>query len=146
MLEVTTKLVIAKPRERVAEFAAEPDNAPKWRSRVKSVTWKTERPVTVGSRIAFEAQNSGKKGGTVFEVTMFEPGHAMKMRSIGAPYPLELIYVWEEGETAGTTNCKVISRAKPEGLNKVISPFLKGQYKSDNLADLKKLKEIVERG
>jgi hypothetical protein len=58
-VDVTTQTFIAAPVARVATFASEPDNAPRWYVNIKSVEWQTARPIGVGSRFAFVAQFSG---------------------------------------------------------------------------------------
>ena len=40
-VDVTTSLIIDRPRHLVASFAANPDNVPVWYVNIKSVEWKT---------------------------------------------------------------------------------------------------------
>lgn len=52
-VDVVTEIVIHRPRTEVAQYAANPDNAPDWYVNIKSVEWKTLPPLRVGSRLAF---------------------------------------------------------------------------------------------
>jgi hypothetical protein len=43
MLDILTEIQIARPRDVVAEYAANPDNAPEWYVNIKSAEWKTPK-------------------------------------------------------------------------------------------------------
>ena len=60
-VDVTSEIDIDRPRAEVAAFAADPDNATTWYQNIKAVRWETPKPVRVGSRVVFEAQNQGSR-------------------------------------------------------------------------------------
>ncbi len=71
--EVLVKIVIDRPRGEVASFAGDPSNAPQWYENIKSVEWRTARPVAVGSRIAFVAHFLGRRLAYTYEIVDLPP-------------------------------------------------------------------------
>ena len=60
-VDVVTETIIKRPRVVVASFATDPDNAPSWYANIKSVEWKSEPPLRLGSRVAFVAEFLGRR-------------------------------------------------------------------------------------
>jgi hypothetical protein len=50
-VDVTTLIDIARPREVVASYVADPDHSPDWYANIERVTWQTEKPLTTGTRL-----------------------------------------------------------------------------------------------
>jgi hypothetical protein len=48
-VDVASAITIRHDRVSVAEFAANPNNVPRWYVNIKSVEWKTAPPLAVGS-------------------------------------------------------------------------------------------------
>lgn len=145
MIDVSTKLVLSQTRERAAEYALELDNAPRWIDGVKSVEWKTPKPVAIHSKVILHADASGKKGIT-YQVILFEPAYAIRFKSTDATYPTEFTISFEDGEEAGT--CKAAMRMKQTitGLSSVAEPLVKIGLKKSVAKSMVALKAAVERG
>ncbi|WP_405722105.1 SRPBCC family protein [Streptomyces sp. NBC_01537] len=115
-VDVLTAAVIAAPCDRVAAYAAEPAHAPEWYANITSVTWRTPPPAAIGTRVAFVARFLGRRLAYTYEVTAYEPGRLLVMRTNQGPFPMETTYTWEpHGPHAEHTRMTLRNRGEPSG-------------------------------
>ncbi len=143
MVDVTTKIAISVPRDKVSAYAADPDNAPQWYKNIKSVEWKTPKPLGIGSQIAFKAKFLGRELAYVYEIEKYTPGQLLVMRTSEGPFPMETTYQWA---SIDDNSCFMSLRnsGKPSGFSKLLSPFMEMAMSRANKKDLKLLKFILE--
>ncbi len=120
-VDVSTEIVIARPRAEVAEFASDPERVPLWYANIHSVEWKTEPPVRVGSQIAFVARFLGRRLAYTYEVVELVPGERFVMRTAEGPFPMETTYTRRRAlprvpAACPSPRCK--SRESPPGLRR----------------------------
>jgi hypothetical protein len=60
-VDVRSEIVVERALPVVAEYAADPANAPAWYANISSVDRVTPPPLTVGSRVAFVAHFLGRR-------------------------------------------------------------------------------------
>ena len=60
-VDVLTEITIDRPVDVVAEYAADPSNAPGWYVKIESVEWETPAAVQAGSKVAFVARFLGRR-------------------------------------------------------------------------------------
>jgi uncharacterized membrane protein len=143
-VEVTTEQAIARPREEVAAFATDPDNAPAWYVNIKSVEWKTPRPLAVGSRFAFVARFLGRRLAYTYEVRELIPGERLVMSTAEGPFPMETTYSFRNGP-GGDTVVTLRNLGKPSGFRGVSAPIIAAAMRRATRKDLAKLSSILEQ-
>jgi hypothetical protein len=143
MVDVQTEILINKTAETVAAYAMNPDNAPLWYVNIKSAKWLTPHPLSIGSKIAFEAVFLGKRLSYVYEIVELIPCKKLVMKTTDGPFPMETTYTFESVETA-ITKMTLLNRGNPSGFSKIFSPFMEMMMRKANTKDLKKIKQILE--
>jgi uncharacterized membrane protein len=142
-VDVETEIEIDRPRSVVASYAADPDNATAWYQNIKSVEWKTAKPLAVGSRIAFVAQFLGRTLAYTYEVTELLPDQRFVQSTEEGPFPMETTYTWEDTDSGGT-RMKLHNRGVPTGFSVAVAPLMAGAMRRANKKDLHRLKAILE--
>jgi uncharacterized membrane protein len=143
-VDVMTEIEITRPRDDVSAFAADPSNATAWYKNIKAVEWDTPPPVTVGSRVRFRAQFLGRTLEYTYEVRELEPGRRFVMATAQGPFPMETTYTWED-MADGATRMTLRNRGEPSGFAAVTAPVMTRAMHKANVADLRRLKALLER-
>ncbi len=142
-VDVVTEVEIARPREEVAAFAADPSNATAWYKNIKAVEWETPPPVAVGSRLRFRAQFLGRTLEYTYEVRELDPARRFVMATAQGPFPMETTYEWEDA-APGRTKMTLRNRGEPSGFAAVTAPVMTRAMRRANEADLRRLKALLE--
>ena len=142
-VDVVTEIVIDRPPELVASFAADPTNAPRWYVNIKSVEWKTKPPVSVGSQVAFVARFMGRQLAYTYEVVELVPDKRFVMRTAEGPFPMETTYTWEPVGT-GSTRMTLRNRGEPSGFSRIAAPLMASAMARATRKDLAALKRLLE--
>ena len=142
-VDVQTAIEIDRPRDEVAAYAADPDNATEWYRNIKTVEWQSEPPLAVGSQIAFVAKFLGRRLAYTYQIRTFVPGERLVMSTADGPFPMETTYTWEDDRNGGT-KMTLRNRGEPSGLSKLSAPVIATAMLRANQNDLRQLKRVLE--
>jgi uncharacterized membrane protein len=136
-VDVRTEIEIARPREEVAAYAADPANAPQWYENIESADRESD------SRIAFVARFLGRRLAYTYEIRELLPGERLVMSTSQGPFPMETTYEWTDAPGGGT-RMTLRNRGRPSGFAAIAAPVLAAAMRRANRKDLERLKEILE--
>ena len=142
-VDVETGIEIARPREDVAAYACDPDNATAWYENIKAVSWETPPSLTVGSRVAFVASFLGRRLSYTYEIVELVPGERLVMRTAEGPFPMETTYEFTDAPGGGT-RMTLRNRGEPSGFAKVGAPVMAAAMRRANRKDLAALRAVLE--
>jgi len=143
MVDVVVETVIDRPAPEVSAYAGDPSNAPEWYVNIRSVEWRTDKPVRVGSKLDFVARFLGRRLAYTYEVTEWVAGARMVMRTAEGPFPMETTYTWAPAEGGG---CRMTlrNRGRPTGFARVAGPIMAAAMRRATTKDLARLKALLE--
>jgi uncharacterized membrane protein len=144
-VDVRTQIDIDRPRDEVAAFAAEPDNAPRWYANIKRVVWKSPKPLAVGSQIEFGAEFLWRRLDYTYEVKEHVPGERFVMATAEGSFPMKTTYTWSDARGGGTT-MELRNEGEPSGFKAVAAPLMRAAMERENRKDLRRLKGLLEGG
>jgi hypothetical protein len=142
-VDVVTEIEIRRPRDEVAAYACDPDNATAWYRNIDAVEWATPRPLAVGSRLAFAARFLGRRLSYTYEVRELVPGERFVMSTAEGPFPMQTTYLWEDAPD-GATRMTLRNRGMPAGFSKLAAPIMAMAMRRANGKDLREIKRILE--
>ena len=143
MVDVMTEIEIARPREEVAAYASDPDNAPRWYRNIESVEWETSPPLAVGSGMAFMARFLGRRLSYTYEVRELVAAERLVMSTAEGPFAMETTYTWADTPDGGTL-MTLGNRGEPAGFTRLGGPMMAMAMRRANWNDLREIKRILE--
>ena len=144
MARIETTITINRPIEQVFSYVADYRNNIHWQTGVITAEFTSSAPIGVGSTYKYDATAMGRKMETTGELTIYDPPHKIAWKSTSGPFPMSGSTTFEE--VGGGTRLTDILEAEPGGFFKLAAPLLLRQMENQTGNDMKKLKEILEKG
>jgi uncharacterized protein YndB with AHSA1/START domain len=142
-VDVHTEIEIDRPRDEVAEYVSDPDNATEWYRNIRRVTWETPRPLAEGARVRFQARFLGRDLTYTYEIRELVRGERLVMGTADGPFAMETTYTFADAG-GGRTRVGLRNRGEPSGFAKVMSSIMAKAMHRENTKDLARLKELLE--
>ena len=142
MVNVQTEIHIDRPRADVADFAADPDNAPRWYVNIHSSQRLDGGPLGPGSKVAFTAKFLGRELNYTYEFVEYVPGKKLVMRTAQGPFPMQTTYTWTDD--GGGTRMSLGNSGSPSGFSRLAGLVMEPVMRRENRKDLQRLKAILE--
>lgn len=142
MVNVQTQIHIDRPRAEVAEYAANPDNAPQWYVNIHSSQRLTDGPIAPGSQVAFTAKFLGRELSYTYEFVEYVPGEKLVMRTAQGPFPMQTTYTWADDD--GGTRMTLGNTGSPSGFSRLAGLVMAPMIRRETRKDLHRLKSILE--
>ncbi len=143
-IDVQAEIEIGRPREEVAAWASDPDNAPRWRADIDGVEWKTSPPLATGSRVAFVTPSLGLPLAYRYTVVEHLPGQRTVYRTEEGPFPLETTLSFADAAGTGATRVTLATRGERKRGSKLAARILARTLRRSNRKDLARLKKLLE--
>ena len=140
-VDISSEIMIRRPREEVAAFATDPGNDPTWIGGIVEAKKVTDGPLGVATKIARVASFLGRRMHYAPEVVEYEM-HALVVMSTDQPFPMTIRYEFADSE--GGTKMTIQVQGEGSGFFSVAAPLLAMMVKRNVSKDLERLKELLE--
>jgi Polyketide cyclase / dehydrase and lipid transport len=144
-VDVLTEITIARRRSEVADYAADPGNAPTWYENIESVVAKTDPPFDVGSEFEFTARFMGRRLTYTYRVDEYTRNERLVMSTTEGPFPMETTYTWSDVD-GQRTKMTLRNRGGATGpLSRLLTPIEATAVRRATRKDLARLRQILEK-
>lgn len=134
---------IDRPANEVFAFVSDASNNPRWQTGQRSCVWTSPPPVGVGSTYEQEARFLGRTVTSRFEVTEYEPGRSITIRSTEGSFP---ITVRRTVEPLGDTRSRVTAEidGEPGRFFRLAGPLVRRLAQRSVDGDYERLKHLLD--
>lgn len=135
-------LVINRPIEEVFIYLANLENDAKWRREWVEARKTSEGSLGVGATFLLVGELLGRRMGTVYKTTEYEPIRTTSWKAVSGPLPLTFRRTFERVE--GGTRVTIRYEVELRGFIKLVKPLIMNIGKRQLEGDIPRLKELME--
>ena len=139
MAKFAHSVVIGRPVQEVFAFLARPENESLWQMGLVESRLTTDGPMGVGSKGEEIRSSMGRRVGTAWEVTAFEPDRRFAFK-VTKPIPFTAAYDFAT-VPEGT---RVAFTPEPTGFSRILWPIIARIGRKQYATDFAKLKKVLE--
>lgn len=143
-MRLSARRDISRPPDEVFAVISDASNNPLWQKGQLSCRWTTPPPIGIGSRYEQEARFLGRRVVNCFEVTEYEPGRVVTIRSAEGSFP---ITVRRSVEPLRDAHSRVTAdiEGEPGRFFGLIGPLVQRLAQRSVDSDYDRLKQLLEK-
>jgi Polyketide cyclase / dehydrase and lipid transport len=142
-VDVTSEVLVRRPRADVAAFMFDPRNDAAWTSGVVASRPLTEGRLRPGSRVKRTTRFLGREFNYVYYVVEADDDRFVEIR-VDKPFPMQVRYELED--VPDGTTARIRARGDAGGFFRLAGPLLAMMVRRNIGADLANLRKELERG
>jgi uncharacterized membrane protein len=142
-MKLHARIEIERPAAEVFAFLSNFENNPRWQQGMRAARFITPPPIGPGSQYEQVARFLGRTITTRFEITDFQPGRSISIRSIESTFPIQVtrsVEPLDDGRTLVTADI----RGGPGGVFRPFAPLIRRLAQRSVTADYQRLKRLLE--
>jgi uncharacterized membrane protein len=141
-MDVRVATTINRPAQEIFDYISDPNNDPIWISGITSAQIVSDLPVGRGTRVKRVARFLGRTINYVLEITDYRSGALISMRSVQAPFPMEVDYRLRP--VGDATEFEIQVGGGTGGFYRLATPLMEAQVRRSLKKDLTNIKRILE--
>ena len=140
VIRVENTVEIARPADAVFALLTDPSRVPEWQA--SALESHADGPLAEGVRIHERRHFLGHDAETELEVSAFDPGRRLALRTLKGPIKLSIDHVLEEQD--GHTSLRVTAEGRAHGLLRFAGPAVTAKARQELRRDFERLKALLE--
>jgi uncharacterized protein YndB with AHSA1/START domain len=142
VLRIDVTLEIARPPAEVFAALIDLERLPEWQE--SAIEARCDGVLEPGARIVERRRAMGRELENELEVTGFEPGRRLKLKTVSGPVRFTVDHQLVEQDGGGSTFLHVIAEGQPESYLKLAKPMVKRHAERELRGDFERLKQRLE--